>query len=305
MNAGVPAPLGVVKHYNLLERLEPSGPGDLYRARDTQHGRTVTVRLLPADFFRDRMERDRLLGSVRALTVVSHPNVTLLFDAGDHEGRVFLAFEFLKGQSLRSEAAGRPMNVRRAIELAIQIADGVAEAHAAGFNHGGLSPDTIVITAKGHAKIPAFALASSGGFEQGPSGMRLGDYDSPEEARGEPPDDRSDIYSIGAILYEMLTTKRPMHRGAAAPSASNPAVPKEVDDLVLRAVAPNPERRVQTAATLAAELRSVAAVLEVRGVAADDDEAVPGRSTSVGRVLLVTVIVLMLVALVMWLIFRA
>lgn len=300
MNASVPTPLGAVKHYNLLERLEPSGPGELYRARDTRHGRTVTVRVLPADFPRDRTERERLLESVRALTVVSHPNVTLLFDAGEHEGQLFLVFEFLKGQSLRSEAAGRLMNVRRAVELAIQIADGVAEAHAAGFNHGGLSPDTIVITARGHAKIPAFELASSGGFEHGPNGMRLGDYDSPEEARGEAPDDRSDIYSVGAILYEMLTTKRPMHKGAAAPSAANPAVPKELDELVLRAVAPNPERRIGSAATLAAELRSVAAVLDVRGVAGDDDEVVPGRSTSVGRVLLLTIVILVVVVLVVW-----
>ena len=116
MSASVPTPLGVVKHYNLLERLEPSGPGELYRARDTRLGRTVTVRLLPADYPRDTAGRERLLESVRALTVVSHPNVTALFDAGEHEGRLFLVFEFLKGQSLRAEAAGRPMNVRRAVE---------------------------------------------------------------------------------------------------------------------------------------------------------------------------------------------
>ena len=300
MNASVPTPLGVVKHYNLLERLEPSGPGELFRARDTRLGRTVTVRLLPADYPRETAGREQLLESVRALTVVSHPNVTALFDAGEHEGRLFLVFEFLKGQSLRVEAAGRPMNVRRAVELAIQIADGVAEAHAAGFNHGGLSPDTIVITDRGRAKIPAFELASSGGFEQGPDGMRLRDYDSPEEARGEPPDDRSDIYSVGAVLYEMLTTKRPMHKGAAAPSASNPAVPAEVDEVVLRAVAPNPDRRTQSAATLAAELRSVAAVLDVRGIAEDEEDALPERSTNLGRVLLVTIVILALVALFVW-----
>jgi len=300
MNASVPTPLGVVKHYNLLERLEPSGPGELYRARDTRLGRTVTVRLLPADYPRDTAGRERLLESVRALTVVSHPNVTALFDAGEHEGRLFLVFEFLKGQSLRVEAAGRPMNVRRAVEVAIQIADGVSEAHAAGFNHGGLSPDTIVITDRGRAKIPAFELASSGGFEHGPDGMRLRDYDSPEEARGEPPDDRADIYSVGAVLYEMLTTKRPMHKGAAAPSASNPAVPAEVDEVVLRAVAPNPDRRTQSAATLAAELRSVAAVLDVRGIADDEEDALPDRSTSLGRVLLVTIVILALVALFVW-----
>ena len=101
------------------------------------------------------------------------------------------------------------MNVRRAVELAVQIADAVAEAHAAGFVHGGLSPDSVVITAKGHAKIPAFELAAHGGFEHGRRRGRLHDYDSPEEARGQAADDRSDIYSVGAMLYEMLTTRRP------------------------------------------------------------------------------------------------
>jgi serine/threonine-protein kinase len=132
--------------------------------------------------------------------------------------------------------------------------------------------------------------------------MRLRDYDSPEEARGEVPDDRSDIYSVGAVLYEMLTTRRPMHKGASAPGATNPVVPKELDEVVLRAVAPSPDRRVQSAAALAAELRSVAAVLDVRGVAGEEDEALPQRSTSLGRVLLLTVVILALVALVVWLV---
>ena len=115
---GSPAAIGVVAHYNLLEQLEPAGPGDLYRARDTRLGRTVVVRLLPADFTRDRAA---LIEQARGLTSLSHPNVTTLFDVGEHDGRVYLAFEFQKGQSLRAEAAGRPMNVRRAVEIAIQI----------------------------------------------------------------------------------------------------------------------------------------------------------------------------------------
>ena len=145
------APLGVVAHYNLLERLDPSGPGELYRARDTHRGRTVAVRLLPRGFTSDPAT---LVQSARSLISLSHPNVITLFDVGDHDGRVFLVFEFLKGQSLRAEMAGRMMNVRRAVELAVQIADGAADAHSGGFVHGGLSPDSIVITAKGHAKIP-------------------------------------------------------------------------------------------------------------------------------------------------------
>ncbi len=294
---GAPAPLGVVAHYNLLEQLEPSGPGDLYRARDTKAGRTVAIRLLPADFTSDRAA---LITQARGLTSLSHPNVTTLFDVGEHDGRVYFAFEFQKGQSLRAEAAGRPMNVRRAVEIAIQISDAVADAHGAGFVHGGLSPESIVISAKGRAKIPAFELAAQGGFDHEGPEARLHDYESPEEANGEPPDDRSDIYSVGAILYEMLTTRRPMHRGASAPSASNPKVPKEVDAIVLKALAPNPASRYQSAVAFAGELRSSIAVLDALGVAGEEEELAQTSSTSVGRVLAMAGAMLLVAAALAW-----
>jgi serine/threonine-protein kinase len=278
--------------------LDPAGPGDLYRARDTAKGRTVAVRLLPADFTSDRTT---LIDTARALTVLSHPNVTTLFDVGEHDGRVYLAFEFQKGQSLRAEAAGRPMNVRRAVEIAVQIADAVADAHAQGFVHGGLSPDSIVISAKGRAKIPAFELAAHGGFEHDGRDARLRDYDSPEEAQGRAPDDRSDIYSVGAILYEMLTTRRPLHRGASAPSGSNPKVPKEIDAVVLKALAPNPDARHQSAVSFASELRASLAVLDALDVAGEEEELVQKQSTSIGRVaVMAAVIIVIALALVWW-----
>ena len=300
MTSSVPAPLGVVAHYNLLERLEPAGPGELYRARDTRLGRTVAVRVLPADFATGRAARTALLEKARSLIALSHPNVTTLFDVDEYDGRIFLAFEFLKGQSLRAEMAGRPMNVRRAVELAVQVADAVADAHAAGFVHGGLSPDSIVITAKGHAKIPAFELAVRGGFDQDAVEVRLRDYDSPEEAQGQGADERSDIYTVGAVLFEMLTTRRPLHRGAAAPSVSNRHVPPELDEIVLKAVAPNPDSRFQSVATLAAELRSMAAILDVRGGADDEEEQVAARSTSLGRVVVMAIVILVALGAVLW-----
>jgi serine/threonine protein kinase len=299
MSASVPAPIGAIAHYNLLERLEPSGPGELFRARDTRLGRTVTVRLLPPGYPGTVAERTRFFDAAKSVIELSHPNVTTLFDAGEHEGQAYLVFEYLKGQSLRAEMAGRPMNVRRAVELAVQIADGVAEARAMGFVHGGLSPESIVITARGHAKIPAFELASRGGFEHTETGVRLRDYESPEEARGASPDDRADIYSVGAVLYEMLTTRRPSHKGASAPSASNPHVSKELDEVVLRAAAPNPDLRYQSVATLAAELRSVAAILDVRGVPGDEPE-IEMPSASASRAFLLAAIVLAAVGAIAW-----
>jgi serine/threonine protein kinase len=299
----LPTAIGVVGHSNLLERLEPAGPGDLYRARDTRAGRTVTIRLLPPEYAPDAESRAALLEKARGLVGLSHQNVTTLFEAGEHDGRIYLAFEYLKGQSLRAEMGGRPMNVRRAVEVAIQIADAVADAHAAGFIHGGLSPDTIGISAKGNAKIPAFELAARGGFVHGegdPNEVRLHDYDSPEEARGQDADERSDIYSVGAVLFEMLTTRRPSHRGAAAPSVSNEHVPSELDDIVLKSVAPNPDSRYQSAVTFAAELRSMLAILDVRGGAGDEEDEHHAPPTNVGRIVIIAAVILIVVVLIWW-----
>jgi len=297
MTASAPGPIGVVAHYNLLERLEPAGPGDLYRARDTRLGRTVAVRLLPADFTTNRAS---LIDGARGMSALSHPNVTTLFGAGEHEDRIYLAFEFQKGQSLRSEAAGRPMNVRRAVEIAIQIADAVADAHAHGFGHAGLSPDSVVISSKGRVKIAAFELAAQSGFDRNDNGGRLIDYEAPEEARGESPDDRSDVYSVGAILYETLTTRRPLHRGASAPSASNPKVPKELDEVVLRALAPSPEARFQSAVALAGSLRGCIGVLDALGLAGEEEELAQTQSTSVGRVAAMASLMLIVAAALAW-----
>jgi eukaryotic-like serine/threonine-protein kinase len=292
--------LEAIAHYKLLEPLEPAGPGELYRARDTRLGRTVTVRLLPADFVADRSARTAFVERARSTGAFSHPNVTALFDVGEHAGRLYVVFEFLKGQSLRAEMAGRMMNVRRAVELAIQMADAVADAHAAGFIHGGLSPETIVITARGHAKIPAFELATRGGFREDATGVTLRDYDSPEEASGQAADERSDIYSVGSVFYEMLTTRRPPHRGAAAPSATNPHVPAELDEVALKAVAPNPASRFQSAAAFASALRTVATALNLQGSAADEDDHEDHSTAHVGRALTIAVLVLLALGLLVW-----
>lgn len=291
MTTSVPGPIAVIEHYNLLERLEPAGPGELFRARDTKKGRTVAIRILPADFV-DIAGRRAFVESARGLSALSHPNVTTLFDVGHHNGRIFIVFEYLKGQSLRQEMGGRPMNVRRALELGIQMADAIANAHACGYAHCGLSPDSVVITAKGHAKIPALALASRDGFAASDA-AELHDYNAPEEARGQPADERSDIYSVGAVMYETLTGRRPMPRGAAAPSASNPHVPPELDEVLLKAVAPNPDNRYQSAAAFAAQLRRVDALLNTRGALSDDEEHEDAASHNLTRVILTATAILL------------
>ena len=292
---GVTGPIGVVGHYNLLESLEPSGPGDLFRARDTKAGRTVTLRWLPADFTPGAAARAELIAQAKSMTSLSHPNVITLFDAGEHEGRVFLAFEFLQGQSLRKEIAGQHLSLRRVVETSVQIADAMAAAHATGLVHGGLSPESVSVTARGHAKVPAFWLAAHTGFTDS---NRLHDYDSPEEMQGHIPDDRSDIYSVGAILYEMLTGRRPNPRGSAAPSAANRHVSKELDELTLRAVAPNPEHRPQSMAGLAGELRAIVSAMDGRSVR-DEIENGP-QPAGAGPMVRVGLVVLVLAVAAWW-----
>ena len=302
MNASTPTVTGAVAHYSLLERLDPAGPGELFRARDTHLGRTVAVRLLPPECARDAEALGRFLEEARSLVALSHPNITTLFDVGEHDGRVYLVFEHLKGQSLRAEMAGRPMNVRRAIELAVQIADAVAGAHAAGFTRGGFSPDSIAITSRGRAKISVFEPGARADVDRDGPAIRHPDYDSPEEAGGQPADERSDVYTVGAMLYEMLTTRRPLHKGSAAPSASSRNVPASVDRIVLKAVAPNAASRFESVATLAAELRIAATTLDVRGRSGDAGRQREQQATSVGRVLILTAVILLgLGLLALWL----
>ena len=301
MTSAVPVPVGVVAHYTLLEPLAASGPGSLFRARDTHHGRTVTIRLLGSEFVPRSESRSGLITEARARTALSHPNITTLFGAGEHDGGVYFAFEFSKGgRSLKSEMAGRPMQVRRVLELAIEISDAVAQVHAAGVWHRGLSPESVVVTEKGHAKIAAFPFASLVGFDPAKGNLDLFDCESPEEGRGDVPDERSDVYSIGVITYEMLTTRRPPSRGASAPSAWNPRVPRELDDLVLRALAPNPISRCQSAAALAAELRLLAEALDRAGVEDDEDARKETGTSPAWMRLALTSALLLLLLLVAW-----
>jgi eukaryotic-like serine/threonine-protein kinase len=293
--------IGVIAHYNLLEALEPTGPGELFRARDTIRGRTVLVRRLPRRFV-DGSAREQLERAAEALSAISHPNVIRLFEAGDDGGRPFLVFEHVPGQSLRQQLLQGPLSVRRAVQLGVQIADAVADAHRAGYLHGGLSPESVVITARERAKIPAHELACRHGFDASVSPPRLIDYPSPEEVSALVPDERSDVFSVGAIVYEMLTAKRPSVRGAALPSAANPHVPRMLDDVIMRAVAPNREKRIGQAAALAAELRLIEGMLDAAG--SSDDEEHPSTGPSRGRAVVVATIVATAFAVAAWWVMR-
>jgi serine/threonine-protein kinase len=289
-------------HYKILDRIGAGGMGEVYRARDTRLGRTVAIKVLPEAVASDPARRERFMRDAQAAAALSHPNIAALYEVGEDGGHLFLAFEFVPGEPLRAVIAGRPMNPSRAVGLAVQVADALAEAHAVEIVHRDIKPDNIVVTPKGNAKILDFGLAgwTTGGALRdqaaapaspaATAGASLDTlaYLSPEQAAGGPVDERTDIFSLGIVLCEMLTGK-PAFSGATPlavtqavvqsptplPSTIVKDLPRELDPIVVRATTKAVDRRYESAATLAAELRAVDAILEVRSERLEREGAVP------------------------------
>jgi eukaryotic-like serine/threonine-protein kinase len=324
-----------LSHYQLLERIGAGALGEVFRARDTRVGRTVAIKRVPSGLASDEVRRRRLLEDARAATALSHPHLATLYEAGEEHGQVFLVFEHVPGESLTRLIGGHPLNPRRALEIAIQSADALAEAHAAGIVHRDVRPDNIVVTPRGQAKLLDTGLAGfTGGGALRAKATSLPDtsdevtaatfrYLSPEQALGEPVDHRTDIFSLGAVLYEMLTG-RPAFDSAsapetivavvqatpAAPSGRSTGVPPELDAIVARALAKSLDGRYQSAAEMAAALREAAARLDASSAPAAEDGVslahadVPAEATS-SRSVVVMVAVLLVLAVVAWvLLFR-
>jgi serine/threonine-protein kinase len=263
--------------YKILDRIGAGTLGDVYRARDTRLGRTVAVKLPGPEFQADRARLDALSHDARAASVLSHPNIAALYEIGDEGGRLFLVFEFVPGEPLKRVIAGRPLNMRRAVDLATQMADALAEAHAAEVVHGNLTPDTVMITPKGNAKILDF------GF------VRWRKIPTP----GGESDHRTDIEALGVLLFEMLTGRPPSE---AAPRLGA-SMPGELEEIVGKALGAYAEGGYEAAATLAAELRSVAAMLDARAATAGPARVVPVRHDRKSRAWIGVAIVVALAAL--------
>jgi eukaryotic-like serine/threonine-protein kinase len=272
--------------YEILSKLGAGGMGEVWRARDEQLHRDVALKILPPEVARDPSRRARFEQEARALAALNHPNIVAVYEFGEENGQAFLASELVDGESLRALLDRGRVTVRRAIEIATQIADAMAAAHAAGIVHRDLKPENIMLTASaGTVKVLDFGLAKqtlarasdatltmAAATEPGTVMGTVG-YMSPEQVRGQNTDHRSDIFSFGVILYEMLAGRRAfqaesqvetmnaiLHADPPEPNpdaAIPPALSTALSTIGRRCLEKRPEQRFQSAADLAFALRSV------------------------------------------------
>ncbi len=289
--------------YEILEPIGAGGMGEVYRAKDPRLGREVAIKVLPASFSTDPDRLRRFEQEARAAGLLNHPNITAVYDIGSHEGAPYVVSELLEGETLRAALADGKLSPRKAIDYAIQTAHGLAAAHEKGIVHRDLKPENLFVTGDGRVKILDFGLAKLTHPEKPgvplteiptetartEPGVVMGTvgYMSPEQVRGRPADVRSDMFTFGAILYEMLSGKRAF-RGESAVETMNAILKEDPPDLSLadQAAAPglerivrhclekNPEQRFQSTRDLAFDLESLsglsaprleASTLPVRG----------------------------------------
>ena len=271
--------------YEIVAPLGAGGMGEVYRARDTRLGREVAVKVLPEPFASDPGRQARFEREARAVAALSHPNILAIHDYGTEGAVTYAVMELLEGQTLRGRLAKGPLPWREAVEIGAAIADGLAAAHAKGIIHRDLKPENLFLTADGRVKILDFGLAriepaaniqqETSPYEpaQTDAGVVMGTagYMSPEQVRGQSVDARSDLFSFGCVLYEMVTGRRAFQRETAAetmtailhdepPDAttSSPPVPAELGRIIRQCLAKSPNQRLQSARDLALGLRATA-----------------------------------------------
>ena len=273
--------------HEILAPLGAGAMGEVYRARDGRLNREVAVKVLPAGFTRDPERLRRFQQEAQAVAALNHPNILAIHEFGDHESSPYIVTEFLEGETLRERLRPGALPVRKAIEYGVQIARGLAAAHEKGIVHRDLKPENIFVTRDGRVKILDFGLAKlarrdgkappdaatmASGTEPGVVMGTVG-YMSPEQVKGQNADHRSDLFSFGAILYEMLSGKRAFHGDTSVETMSailkqdppeltetNRTVPPALERVVRHCLEKNPEERFQSARDVAFNLANLSEI---------------------------------------------